>query len=415
MNAPHQVVVGVLADEGPPEQVITTIADDLPGVFAARVSGRTRWRVEHRVEQLPLDADGGIPMRTLSQRQRQDRGWDLVVLVTDLLRRAGTKPVVAGVDVEHAVAMISFPALGAVMVRHRARALLIRVVRQLVSRRLGIDGDRARRGAVARAREALAPTQRVSGGHRSAETHLALVGLRGQVRLLAGMVRDNRPWRLVPHLAGATAAAGTAAYGIITSSFWKLADALSPLRLTAITVVTVLVMTVWLVVYNHMWDRPSEAAERRKAVMYNVSTATTLAVGVACMYAILFVLALLAAAVLLDSGYLAQTLGHPDGVGSYLNLVWLCSSVGIVAGALGSSPEDKETVRSATYSPVSGNAKDETGAGGRSGRPWTRNAARRPRRTTSERRRSSQPAQPCRDDRSDSGAPPTRRWAMRWS
>jgi hypothetical protein len=350
MNAPRQVAVGVLADEGLPEQVITTIADDLPGIFAARVSGQTRWRVEHEVAQLPLDEDGDIPVRTLSQRYRQDRGWDLLVLVTDLPRRAGTKPVVAGVDVEHGVAMISLPAVGAVLVRHRVRALLVRVVRQLASR-LGIDGDSARRGAVARLREALAPTQRMPGGQQSAATHLALVGLRGRLRLLAGMVRDNRPWRLVPHLAGATAAAaGTAAYGIITSSFWKLADALSPLRLAAITVVTVLVMTVWLTAYNHLWDRPSEAAERRKALLYNVSTATTLAIGVACMYAILFVLALLAAAVLIDSGYFAQTLGHPVGVGSYLNLVWLCSSVGIVAGALGSSLEDEETVRNATYS-----------------------------------------------------------------
>ncbi|HET9142957.1 hypothetical protein [Actinophytocola sp.] len=351
MSGPDEVVVGVLADEGLPEQVMATIADDLPGAFATRVSGATRWRVEHQVEQLPLDEDGDIPMRTLSQRHRQDRGWDLLVLVTDLPRRAGTKPIVAGIDVEHGVAMISLPALGAVLVRHRARVLLIRVVRQLVSPRLGIDGDHGRRGALARLREVLAPTQRMSGGHRSAVTHLALVGLRGQLRLLAGMVRDNRPWRLVPHLAGATAAAaGTAAYGVITSSFWRLADALAPLRLAGITVVTVLIMTVWLMMYNHLWDRPSEAAERRKALMYNVSTATTLAFGVACMYGILFVLALIAALVVIDSGYFAQTLGHPVGLGSYLNLVWLCSSVGIVAGALGSSLEDEETVRKATYS-----------------------------------------------------------------
>jgi hypothetical protein len=351
MNAPRQVAVGVLADEGLPEQVITTIADDLPGVFATRVSEQTRWRVDHEVAQLPLDDNGDIPMRTLSQRHREDRGWDVLVLVTDLPRRAGTKPVVAGVDVEHGVAMISLPALGAVLVRQRARALLIRVVRQLVSRRLGSDGDRGGQGAVARLREVLAPTRRISGGHESAGTHLALVGLRGRVRLLAGMVRDNRPWLLVPHLAGATAAAaGTAAYGVITSSFWRLADALSPFRLAAVTVLAVLVMAVWLVVYNHLWDRPSGADERRKAVMYNVSTVLTLAAGVACMYVILFVLALLAAAVLIDSGYLGQTLGHPAGVGSYLNLVWLASSVGIVAGALGSSLEDEETVRNATYS-----------------------------------------------------------------
>ena len=228
---------------------------------------------------------------------------------------------------------------------------MVRVVRQLVSRRLGIEEDHGGQGVVARLREALAPTQRMSGGHHPATTHLALVGLRGRLRLLAGMVRDNRPWRLVPHLAGATAAAaGTAAYGVITSSFWKLADALSPLRLAGITVVTILIMAVWLMVYNHLWDRPSGAAERRKALLYNVSTAATLAIGVACMYAVLYVLAALAAAVLIDSGYFAQTLGHPVGMGSYLNLVWLCSSVGIVAGALGSSLEDEETVRKATYS-----------------------------------------------------------------
>ncbi|GLZ40577.1 hypothetical protein [Actinokineospora sp. NBRC 105648] len=351
MDTPDQVSIGVLADKGLPGQVITAIADDLPRVLAARVSGETRWGVEHRVEQLPLDEDGDIPMRSLSQQYRQDRGWDLLVLITDLPRRTGARPVVAGIDVEHGVAMISMPALGAVLVRRRARRLLVRVVRQLVSQRFGIEGDQGRRGLADRLGEVLAPTQRVSGGHQSAASHLALVGLRGRLRLLAGMVRDNRPWRLVPHLAGATAAAaGTAAYGVITSSFWKLADALSPLRLAGITVVTVVIMVVWLMVYNHLWDRPSEAVERRKAVLYNASTAATLAIGVLCMYTILYVLAALAAVVLIDSGYFAQTLGHPVGMGSYLNLVWLCSSVGIVAGALGSSLEDEETVRKATYS-----------------------------------------------------------------
>ncbi|MBN6039905.1 hypothetical protein JYK18_33930 [Amycolatopsis sp. 195334CR] len=347
MGTPREVAVGVLTDEGLPEQVITKIADELPESFDSLVGGHTRWRVEHEVDQLPLDEDGDIPMRTLSAQHRRRRGWDLLILITDLPRRSGTKPIVAGVDVEHGVAMISLPALGAILVRRRVRALLVRVVRQLVARPPEVGSER---GAAARLHEVLSPTQVLPRERTSSPARVALVGLRGRLRLLAGMVRDNRPWRLVPHLAGATAAAaGTAAYGIITSSFWKLADTLSPQRLTAITIVTILIMTVWLTVYNHLWDRPSEAAERRKALLYNISTVTTLAIGVACMYAILFVVALLAAAVLIDSNHFAQTLGHPVGVGSYLNLVWLCSSVGIVAGALGSSLEDEETVRNATY------------------------------------------------------------------
>ncbi|WP_228122248.1 hypothetical protein [Saccharothrix syringae] len=252
--------------------MIAAIADELPDAFAARVGGQARWRVEHEVDRLPLDEDGDIPMRALSRQRRRDRGWDLLVLVTDLPRRAGGEPVVAGVDVEHGVAVISLPALGAVLVRRRARALLVHVVREPASRRLGIDGDHDGRGAAARLREALAPTRRTPGGPGSSTTHLALTGLRGRLRLPAGMVRDNRSWRLVPHLAGATAAAaGTAAHGIITSSFWKLADALPPLRPAAITVLTILVMTVWLTVHNHLWDRPPETVERRKAVLYATS------------------------------------------------------------------------------------------------------------------------------------------------
>ncbi|OXM48544.1 hypothetical protein CFP71_32120, partial [Amycolatopsis thailandensis] len=156
MNAPHQVAVGLLTDEGLPEQVITTIVDELPETFAALVSGQTRWRVEHEVDQLPLNEDGDIPMRTLSEQHRQGRGWDLLVLVTDLPRRAGRKPIVAGVDVEHGVAMISLPALGAVLLRRRVRALLVRVVRQLVPRR---SGDHGAQDAGTRLQEALAPTQ----------------------------------------------------------------------------------------------------------------------------------------------------------------------------------------------------------------------------------------------------------------
>jgi hypothetical protein len=95
--------------------------------------------------------------------------------------------------------------------------------------------------------------------------HLALTGLRGRLRLLAGMVRGNRPWRLVPHLSTATAAAvATSAYGIINTDFWKIADALSAPRLALIHVAA---MASWLLIYNHLWYQPGGHAEREKAVL----------------------------------------------------------------------------------------------------------------------------------------------------
>jgi hypothetical protein len=348
-RAPEALVVGLLTDDGFPRQLAGRIAEGLPDRLARDLGEETTWHIERETQALPLNEEGDIPMLDLARQRRAEHGWDLLVLITDLPRRAGTVPIASDYNADHGVAMVSLPALGALRLRGRVSRLIVHLVRHLVAHRAAKEADPPR-GVLDRLREFVAPTRHIRG-RGAADEHLALVGVRGRVRLLAGMIRDNRPWRLVPNLAGATAAAAaTAAYGIITTSFWKLAEALPALRLAGITVLAIVVMSSWLMVHNHLWDSPSGHLERRKALLYNASTALTLSIGVACMYAILFVLALLASIVLIEGTYFGQVLGHPAGPASYLKLVWLSSSVGIVAGAMGSSLEDEERVRRATYS-----------------------------------------------------------------
>jgi hypothetical protein len=122
----------------------------------------------------------------------------------------------------------------------------------------------------------LAPTKHIHSDDDGIDMHLALTGLRGRLRLLAGMVRGNRPWKLVPHLSTATAAAAAAAaYGLVTNNFWNMADALSPLRLALINVLAIVAMASWLLIYNHLWERPAGRTEREKAVLYDASTLLT--------------------------------------------------------------------------------------------------------------------------------------------
>ncbi|MEU0465274.1 hypothetical protein ABZ215_14840 [Amycolatopsis sp. NPDC006131] len=348
-RTPDAVSVGLLTDDGLPRQLAGRIAEGLPARLADDFGDETSWHVEHEARSLPLDEEGNIPMLALAEEHRAEHEWDLLVLITDLPRRAGTVPIASDYNVAHGVAMVSLPALGALRLRGRACRLIIHLIHHLMSPRSAKAADPPRR-ALDRLRELVAPMRHIRD-RGAADQHLALVGVRGRLRLLAGMIRDNRPWRLVPNLAGATAAAAaTAAYGIITTSFWRLAEALPALRLAGITVLAIVVMSGWLMLHNHLWDSPSGHLERRKALLYNASTALTLTIGVACMYAILFGLALLAAVVLVEGTYMAQVLGHPAGPASYLKLVWLSASVGIVAGAMGSSLEDEESVRRATYS-----------------------------------------------------------------
>jgi hypothetical protein len=165
------------------------------------------------------------------------------------------------------------------------------------------------------------------------------------------MVRDNRPWRLVPHLASATAAAAaTAAFGIVYSSIWSMADALSLWRLVLIMVVAIVAIAGWLLAYNHLWDPPGGHHTPAEAVLYNAATVLTLLLGVACMYGILYLLASGLAALVIDAGYLRSQIGHRAGIATYATLAWFATSMGVGAGALGSTLDSEEAVRKAAYS-----------------------------------------------------------------
>jgi hypothetical protein len=352
---PGRLVVGILADEGLPATTAEALVDDLPGLLTHRLSDQVEWDVRVEVQVLALDEQGEIPMIRLAEQQRESSGWDLAVLLTDLPRRAGTQPIVSDYSAEHGVALLSFPALGALALRHRARDLLVHLVGHLAQDRLALDDkvveEGTRRGVSGRLANRLAPTRHIDADADHIDRHLALLGLRGRARLLGGMIRDNRPWRLVPHLSSATAAAAaTAAYGVITGNFWSIADNLPPWRLAVINVIAVLAMTLWLLFYNHLWDRPADRTEREKAVLDNVATLVTLVLGVICMYVILYVITLCASLIVLDSGYFSRQLGHPAGFAGYATITWLACSVGIAAGALGSSFESEQAVRKATYS-----------------------------------------------------------------
>lgn len=117
-----------------------------------------------------------------------------------------------------------------------------------------------------------------------------------------------------------------------------------------IAVLAVVAMAVWLIADNGLWERPSSRVHREEATLFNAATAGTIGFGVACMYALLLVITTGAAAVVIPPSVLHDAIGGPAGITDYLRLGWLASSMGIVAGALGSGLTSPEAVRSAAYS-----------------------------------------------------------------
>jgi uncharacterized membrane protein len=183
------------------------------------------------------------------------------------------------------------------------------------------------------------------------ETGRSDAGAGGQrEQSVVSMVLANRPWRLVRDLEFALAAAlATAAYAVVTSTIWPLADAMGPARLIAVAILAIAMLVTWLVVAHGLWERPSGQADSERVRLANKVTLGSLVIGVACFYAALFVVVTAAALIVIESSFMEKTLGHSVGFGSYLLIAWVATSLATVAGALGSGVETDDSVREALY------------------------------------------------------------------
>lgn len=109
-------------------------------------------------------------------------------------------------------------------------------------------------------------------------------------------------------------------------------------------------MGFWLILKNSLWVHPRDTGARWQSRMENIATIATIGIGVVLLYIVLYSVLFLLSLTVIDGGYLANELGHPVGLSDYFGLSWLSSSLGMLAGALGSNFNDPDSIREATYS-----------------------------------------------------------------
>ncbi|MFF5009997.1 hypothetical protein ACFY3G_45180 [Streptomyces phaeochromogenes] len=191
------------------------------------------------------------------------------------------------------------------------------------------------------------------GEKETADLRYVVSGPRGYLRVLVGMVRANRPWRLVPGLSKALAAAlATGAVATVNSTVWGLAETLSAPRLVITMVGSVGIMIGWLIIDAELWHRSAESSPeaRQRARLYNASTVVTVGIGVLVCYVGLVVINWVWALFILnDQAFAAVTRTHLDAE-EYMTLSWFVASVATVGGALGSGLESDEAIRAAACS-----------------------------------------------------------------
>lgn len=332
--AGERVSVLLIADPGEPAALAESVAERLPERLRSPDRLERRWTTcVRRKPYLPDEqADFADVIDTVDPSGEEE---DIVVYLTDLPRREDTLPVVADVSADHKFALISVAGVGGVHIERR-----VRTVAELAIARILGEPELTPPGAARRF-----PSAQTGDGIR----YFAPPGLR-RLRLLSGMVRANRPWRLVSGLSRVLVGAfATGAIALATSTIWLFADTMGPWRMSAATVLSIVAMILWLILDHELWERPKSPEERDRSVLYNTATVTTLVIGVVVLHVALFCLLLFTAALTLPPELLSRILGHGVSFTDYLTLAWLLASIATIGGALGSGLEDDAAVKEAAY------------------------------------------------------------------
>jgi hypothetical protein len=277
-----------------------------------------------------------------------DRGWHLAVCVTDLPLQTARRPVIAHVSTTHGVAVLSIPALGPVSVRKRTAETIVRLIGHMLGDIAPAEADQRRRLAEAVTRRMRELGTRIE--HGEDDVGFASRVVSGNIWLLLGMLRANRPWRLALRLMRALAAAFAAGvFALVTSDIWRLAYFLGPVRLTVIALGSVAGILLAIMVATGLWERAPHSGAREQVILFNIVTTTTVGIGVVVLYLALFIIMLASALLLVPGDLLGSQLGHAAGVADQVRLAWLATSIATLGGALGAALESHETVREAAY------------------------------------------------------------------
>jgi len=347
---PH-IVLGIVGDPGAAFSLARELADtELHCELDQRLPG-ARWCIEVMEGRLVQPPATDAEIVKAARKILLDKGWDVVICLTDLPLHVEQRPVVAHANPVRNVAIVSVPALGARGARHRIRETIVRLLVRLIAGSRELHGAKGHHHIGRPSRRVTVQRVRELGSDTADEAffYTARV-LTGNLTLISGMVAANRPWRLSLRLSRAlTGAVAAGVFGLVTADIWRLADAYGWPRLAGTALVSIVATVTTLIIGAELWEPMVTRAVRQQVILFNIVTTVTVLIGVTVMYGALYVLALAASFWFVVPRVWVGQVGHPASLRDYFELAWLISSLAMIGGALGAALESDEAVRAAAY------------------------------------------------------------------
>lgn len=390
-----EIKLGLIPSPDLPAKLTSNFVDELPEFLSSHVDDSVSWKPEVVIDPLVGSAEYMNQLMNKAVKLKNKNNWDYVICLTDLPHFMEKHVVIADVNRSNSVALVSVPSFGAFPMKQRTKRTIFKVLDDMHNEDETHSLHTSRQDYKNRNKKTWFSTiKRVSLHDESDKPEEALADKKasqdekdtdkkqeekdssdeqtqedterksdaryiikskmlGRLRILAGMTFANRPWTaLISFKKVLMLAFGTGIYMILFPTPWELSTIYSIPRFFMLMLVAISGMITWIIFAHSLWEKPTQKGDVRLRRLYNYTTITTLIFIVLINYIVLYCLFLAAIGIFVPPGLFeaGTDLQEDPSIKHYFQLTWLVTSLGTLAGSIGTTSENENKIRQITYS-----------------------------------------------------------------
>ena len=347
----RKVKIGLITAPGFSSQFTKNIIEILKIKLKESVSNNVNWEIYMEKNSVIGSAEHVNQCVDLSNNIKKENQWNYATCITDLPSISNHKVVISDFSSQNKTGLISLPSLGVFNLKNKLCESLNYMIYAFYFSQEITDNKNIKyyNSHLKQKVSKVVPSEKTSANNR----YIYKYTLIGFIYLIMGMVMANRPWKAVfafKKILSLGFATGT--YISIFSTPWQLSIEFSFMRFILLMIISIGGIILWLIYAHNLWEKASSKSQKQYRYLYNTTTFITLLNINVINYIFLFLLLSLSSYFfvpdsLFDS--MAKPNTHND-IQNFLRLSWFTTSVGLIAGAFGSTIENKEVVQEMTYS-----------------------------------------------------------------
>lgn len=345
------ITVGLIPAPGVSRTLIEKIIDELPELTEKYIDADCIFKFELEVSLLASSAEYINETIHRMAKIKKKNDWDYVIGITDLPSLSDNRVVVSEFDSQKSASLLSLPALGFFFVKRKLRKMVTHHLEYLY--KYNEDSTSFSSSELSSPTVMNISRETPPEDNESTNRYIIKSYIIGWLKIILGMTYINEPWSIVTNFKTLVSLAfATGTYIAIFSTPWELSLDYQPWRLIALMLFSITGMVFWLIYAHNLWQGSSTKTAAHYRLLYNLTTFMTLLFVTVANYGILFILLTISVTMFVPPEIFNEWTQANENFTAmnYINLIWFTTSLGMLAGALGSTAESEDKIRNVTYS-----------------------------------------------------------------